>query len=107
MVFLSTALSGGDLLGNIQKSIEILSSPDKIFDFIIDFDRMNRIHQGFTEAVSTSKEKPFGVGSTAHFFGKHGGSNMEWDMEVTEYEINKKVTWQSHKPNLANILTLE
>jgi uncharacterized membrane protein len=94
-------------VGRIIKSIEILSTPEKIFNSIIDFDKMNQMHQGFTEAICTSKEKPFGIGTTAHFVGKHSGSNMEWDMEVTEYEPNKRIRWQSNKPNMANILTLE
>jgi uncharacterized membrane protein len=94
-------------LGNVTKTIEIFARPQKVFDFIIDFEKMNSIHEGFTEATCTSKERPFGIGTTAHFVGKHGGSNMEWDMEVVEYERNKKLRWQSVKPNLANILTLE
>jgi uncharacterized membrane protein len=71
------------------------------------FEKMNALHTGFTKASCTSTEKPFGMGTTAHFVGSHGGSNMEWDMTVTEYELNKKLRWQSYKPNLANILTLE
>jgi len=68
---------------------------------------MNSVHEGFTKGTCTNTEKPFGVGTTAHFVSSPGGSKMEWDMTVTEYEPNAKIRFQSSKPNLANILTLE
>lgn len=98
---------GGDFMGSITKRIEIEASPEDVFNFITDFDSMNSLHAGFTEAHPTSNG-PIGVGTTAHFVGKHGGSTSEWDMEITEFEKNKKVKWQSKKPvNIANTLTLE
>jgi hypothetical protein len=62
------------------------------------------------ETKWTSKE-PIGVGSIAHFIGKGGGyENMEYDMEVTEFVKNKKMTMRTigkTKLNATDIMTLE
>lgn len=94
-------------MGDITKSIEITAPPDKVFDFLLDFDKMNAIHQGYTTATLTSKDLPAGIGTTAHFVGQHGGSKSEWDMKITEFERNKRLRWQSMKPEISNIMTLE
>jgi uncharacterized membrane protein len=100
-------VQGGDSVGNLTKSIEIQASADEVFNFINDFEKMNKVHEGFTQAKLTSNE-PFGVGTTAHFVGDHGGTHMEWDMEVTEFEKNKKISWHTTKPNtMTNTFTLE
>jgi uncharacterized protein YndB with AHSA1/START domain len=91
----------------IEKSIEIAASPEEVFNFINDTEKMNKAHAGFTKAEYTSKG-PIGVGTTMHFVGTHGGSKNEWDMEVTEFVNNKKVTTHTEKPaNMTNFLTLE
>ncbi len=94
-------------MGNVIKSIEIFAPPDKVFDFVIDFDKMNQIHEGYTQAIPTSTNQPVGVGTTAHFVSQTGGSKSEWDMKITEFERNRKLRWQSMKPEMANIITLE
>ena len=94
-------------MGQLTKSIEIEVSPEEAFNFINDTEKMNKAHEGFTKAEYTSKG-PVGVGTTMHFVGTHGGSKMEWDMEVTEFVKNKKVTTHTEKPaNMTNFLTLE
>ena len=55
-----------------------------------DMEKMNKARVGFTEGEYTSKHE--GVGRTAHYVGKAGGSQAEWDMETTEFVKNKKVS---------------
>ncbi|MCW4025729.1 MAG: SRPBCC family protein [Candidatus Bathyarchaeota archaeon] len=94
-------------MGTLSKSIEIERPAEDVFRFVNDFDKMNAAHSGYTEAHYTSKG-PVGVGSTAHFVGTHGGSNMEWDMRLTDFEENKKVRWHTDKPSkMTNTLLLE
>jgi carbon monoxide dehydrogenase subunit G len=78
-------------VGKVTKSIEIEASPEEVFNFINDMEKMNKARAGFTEGEYTSKG-PAGVGSTSHYVGKAGGSQAEWDMEITEFVKNKKVS---------------
>ena len=75
----------------LTKSIEIEASPEKVFALILDVEKMNEITKGFAEFEITSKG-PFGVGTTMHYVGKAGGSQAEWDLEVIEFEKNKKIS---------------
>jgi uncharacterized protein YndB with AHSA1/START domain len=98
---------GGDSVTKLSKSIEIEASPEEVFNFIIDTEKMNKAHGGFTKGEYTSKG-PVGLGTIMHMVGKHGGSNMEWDMEVTEFVKNKKFTTHTDKPSkMTNSLILE
>ena len=74
----------------LSRSIEIEASPEKVFAFITDMKKLNEITKGFQEAEITSKG-PLAVGSTGHIVGKAGGSQMEFDVEITEFEKNKKL----------------
>jgi carbon monoxide dehydrogenase subunit G len=78
----------------LTKSIEIEASPEKVFAFIIDTEKLNEITKGFQEIEITSKG-PIGVGTTGHIVGKAGGSQMELDMEITEFEKNKKISMRT------------
>ena len=96
-------------MGKLTKSIEIEASPEKVFAFILDSEKMNEINKGFTEIEYTSKG-PVGVGTTSHHIAKVGGQEREWDMEVTEFVKNKK--WSSHtigasKTKMVNSWTFE
>ena len=78
-------------MGKVISSIEIEASPEKVFDFVIS-DHMNELSPEWFEGKWTS-EKPIGLGSTAHFAGKHRyNKGEEWNAEVTEFEKNKKLT---------------
>jgi uncharacterized membrane protein len=94
-------------LGNITKSIEISAPPEKVFNFIADFNNMNTLHEGYTQAIVTPSNQTIVLGTTAHFINTAGGSKTEWDMKVTEFEKNRKLRWQSEKPLIVNILTFE
>ena len=75
----------------LSKSIKIEASPEKVFAFTLDMEKMNELTKGFSEGKYTSKG-PVGVGTTMHYVGKAGGTQGEWDMEVTEFEKNKKTS---------------
>lgn len=94
-------------MGNVTKSIEIFAPPEKVFNFLTDFTNMNKLHEGYTQAVITPSNQTIVLGTTAHFIGQQGGYKTEWDMKVTEFEKNRKLRWQSEQPNIANILTFE
>jgi uncharacterized membrane protein len=81
-------------MAKVTKSIEIEASPEKVFDFINDMKKMNELRKGSSEGEYTSKG-PIGVGSTLHYIGKAGGTQSEWDMEITEFEKNKKISMRT------------
>ena len=80
-------------MAKLTKSIEIGASPEKVFTFINDTKKMNDAMKGWAEGESTSKV--VGVGATMHYVGVAGGSQAEWDMEVTEFVKNKKVAMRT------------
>ena len=55
---------------------------------------MNELSKGFAESEYTSKG-PIGVSSIVHNVAKAGGSQAEFDMEITEFEKNKKVSMRT------------
>ena len=75
----------------MSKSIEIEASPEKVWAFLSDIEKMNQITKGFLEGEINSKG-PVGVGTTVHYVGKAGGSQAEFDMEVTEFVKDKKLS---------------
>ena len=86
------------------KSIEIEASPEKVFTFVNDIEKMNKIGKGFFEGEYISKG-PVGVGTTIHFVGKAGGSQAEYDMEYTEFEKNKKMISHSIRASKLDLKT--
>jgi carbon monoxide dehydrogenase subunit G len=93
----------------LTKSIEIEASPEKVFAFINDMEKMNESTKGVAEGEYSSKG-PIGVGTTVHYVGKAGGSQAEWDLEITEFEKNKKVSTRTigaSKFKLTTSATLE
>jgi carbon monoxide dehydrogenase subunit G len=74
-------------LGKFTKSIEIEASPEKVFNFINDDKKLNEANKDVK--VETTSEGPVGVGTTRHFVGSAGG---KWDMEITEFVKNKKMS---------------
>ena len=78
-------------MGKMTKSVEVKAPPEKVFAFLTDIEKLNEIAKGDVEFKQTSKG-PWGVGTTLHWISKQSGSSMELDMEVTEFEKNKKAT---------------
>jgi carbon monoxide dehydrogenase subunit G len=80
-------------LAKLTNSIEIEASPEKVFAFVIS-EKMNDVWKDSIEAKWKS-EGPVGVGSIGHFKGNPNFIKGEWDMEVIEFEKNKKMTMLS------------
>ena len=79
-------------MGKVTTGIEINASPEKVFAFVTDMEKMNDVTKKWAEGKMTS-DGPVGVGSTAHFVGTHERNKGEdWNAEVTEFEKNKKLT---------------
>ena len=96
-------------MAKLTKSIEFEASPEKVFTFINDTEKMNKAGAGFTEVEYTSKG-PVGVGTTMHIVAAGGGNTAEWDMEVTEFVKNKKVAMRTigaSKFKMTDLWTLE
>ena len=94
-------------MAKLTTSIEIEASPEKVFNFLNDIEKMNKAHGGFTKGEYTSKG-PVGLGTTMHMVAPHGGSKMQFCMEVTEFVKNKKIVMHTDKPSsMTNTLILE
>ena len=78
-------------MGKLTKSAEVKAPPEKVFAFLTDVEKLNEMAKGDVEFKQTS-EGPWGVGTTLHWISKQSGSPLELDMEVTEFEKNKKAT---------------
>ena len=78
-------------MAKLTKSIEIEASPEKVFAFLTDIEKLNEIAKGDVEFKQTSKG-PWKVGTTMHWISRQGGQKVDADMEVTEFEKNKKAT---------------
>jgi carbon monoxide dehydrogenase subunit G len=83
-------------LGKITLSDEIEASPEKVWAFMLDMDKLNELTKGVIKNEITSKG-PIGVGSTGHtiIYNKSGGIQAEFDMEITEFEENKKASMRT------------
>ena len=78
----------------ITKSVEIKVPPEKVFSFMIS-DRMNEVWGKWMEGKWVSKD-PVGLGSVGHFVAKPDFKiKGEWDEEVTEFEVNKKLAMRT------------
>ena len=80
-------------MAKLTKSVEVEASPEKVFTFVNDVKKMNDAMKGWAEGEHTSEA--VGVGATMHYVGVAGGSQAEWDMEVTEFVKNKKVAMRT------------
>ena len=91
------------------KSIEIEASPEKVFAFLLDAEKMNEVTKGYSESEYTSKGA-VGVGTTLHSVSKAGGQQAEVDMKVTEFVKDKKISMHTigaSKVKADNSYTLE
>jgi carbon monoxide dehydrogenase subunit G len=75
----------------LMKTVEIEASPEEIFAFLLDKEKMNESTKGFSQFEYTSKG-PVGVGTIKHNVTGSGGSTMEFDSEITEFVKNKKLS---------------
>jgi carbon monoxide dehydrogenase subunit G len=81
-------------LGKASRSIEIEASPEKVFAFMCDTEKMNEITKGAEKSEYTS-EGPIGVGTTKHTVGKAGRFREESNFEITEFVKDRKVSMRT------------
>jgi uncharacterized protein YndB with AHSA1/START domain len=103
-------VKGDDVLGRVEKSIEIKAPPQKVWEMLA-FDRHpewfeERKSGEYTSEVRTPKDK-YRVGASAQITEKHFG---KFDVEITESLENEKITYicrgVPHSKNVVEIFTL-
>ena len=88
-------IKGNDILGRIEKSIEIKASPEKVWEMLAWdrhpewIDAMKSVE--YTSEVSTPEDK-FRVGATAHITPVSERAREEFDVEITESLENEKIS---------------
>ena len=79
-------------MGKVTVSIEIEASPEKVFAFATDMEKMQDLTKEWAEGKLTS-DGPVGFGSTAHYVGVNKrNKGEEWNAKVTEFVKNKNFT---------------
>lgn len=85
-------------------SIEIEASPEKVFAFITS-EKINDVYKEWIEIKWTS-DVPVGVDSIAHCVGMGRQKGAEWDIKVTEFVKDKKITMRSMRSKESSKLAL-
>jgi uncharacterized protein YndB with AHSA1/START domain len=87
-------LRGGDVLGRIEKSIEIKAPPEKVWEMLA-LDRLPEWNEEYGNVKYTSdvrnSEDKYRVGASSHTNMKGAGAI---DFEITESLKNEKVTFR-------------
>jgi uncharacterized protein YndB with AHSA1/START domain len=74
-------------------TIEIQASPEKVFAFLVS-EKANDIWKEWV-VTKWASDGPVGIGSTAHSVGMGRNKGGEWNIEVTEFVKNQKMTMRS------------
>jgi len=78
----------------ITKTVEIAASPEKLFAFMVS-QKMNDLWGEHLEGKWITPG-PVRLGSVSHWVAKPGFKMKgEWDQEVTEFELNRKMAWHT------------
>jgi len=85
-------------LARIGRAIEINVTPDQVFNYIRDLEKMPEWMPSCKSHKITSEQK-YGVGTTTHCVMEQAGRIIEWDSVVTEYVENEKMAWHCEKPS--------
>ena len=105
-------VKGSDILGRIEKSIEIKAPPEKVWEMLA-LDRHKEwdeeMQKGlksleYTSEVHSPKDK-YRVGASAHANIK-GVRMREFDLEITESLENEKMTIRSYNFPMVNYLII-
>jgi uncharacterized membrane protein len=78
----------------IENSVQINRPVEEVFTFVTNIENLTLWAGPVTEAKQTS-EGPIGVGTTQIQSAQFLGRQMETTQEVTEYELNKKLSTKS------------
>ena len=103
-------MEGGDILGRIEKSIEIRVPPENVWEMLA-LDRLPEWNKGFqdelksveyTSEVHTIKDK-LRVGATAHGISKKQGESIKFIFEITESLENEKMAYHFSFGKMARV----
>jgi len=103
---------GDDILGMVEKSIEIKAPPERVWemfaldralDWGVGYDKVKSIE--YTSEVSTPKDK-YKVGATAHGIPKKQGESIKLNFEITESLENEKITHHIHEKMFLGTFTV-
>lgn len=78
---------------NVQVSTMINRPTAEVFAFVANFENHPKWESDFLEVRQLSTE-PIGVGTTYRCVLKFPGQRVESKFEITEYELNRKVSFQ-------------
>jgi uncharacterized membrane protein len=78
----------------VENSIVINRPLEEVFAFVSNFENNPKWSTAFLEAQKTS-EGPIGVGTTWRFVQRFLGQRIEGEVELTEYEPNRKFAGKS------------
>lgn len=78
----------------IENSVQVNRPVEEVFAFVANIENLTLWAGPVTEAKQTS-EGPIGVGTTQTQSAQFLGRQMETTQEVTEYELNKKLSTKS------------
>lgn len=81
----------------IEKSIEIRTTPEEIFNYIKDFEKHHEWMPGLISSNIISEKKE-GVGIDTHLVTDTGRKKIEVDAEAIEWDKNKKIAWEYKPP---------
>ena len=84
-------------MGRVEKSIEINSSPEKIWS-LINWDKVPEFY-GSIKRVEWTSEPTMKKGSTVHIYNEMAGVKGEFDAVITEWVEKEKVEWRTIKGN--------
>ena len=76
----------------IQRSIEITASPEKIWPFLIEPEKILKWFDLLRKFEYTS-DKRSGAGTTFYYEEKSGGQLMKINYKITEWTVNKRLAF--------------
>ena len=82
----------------VQKSIEITASPEKIWPYLVEPDKILKWCITFVKFEYTSEQRS-GVGATFYLEEKAGGPLMKLNFRITEWIENEKVAFSMTSGN--------
>jgi len=94
-------LRRGDILGRVERSIEIRAPPEKVWE-MLPLDRLPEWGAGYkgelksveyTSEIRTPEDK-LRVGASAHGIPKKQGESIKTNFEITESLENEKITYR-------------
>jgi hypothetical protein len=76
----------------VQRSIEIKATPEKIWPFLVEPEKILKWFN-LLQKFEYTGEKKSGVGTTFYYEEKSGGQLMKMNYKVTEWVVNKKIAF--------------